>query len=153
MSDRNADMNAPAETIIDRFNQIIDTVEARCMATDGPVTPTLAEMDEKELAELWRCVQGIRSTISCSSARFINALRIMWGLDRLDLLKAGVIDGNWGAPEASDRNHINAFMDDPVREIFRMPDANFERLFALIESRQPASRSEDALRTIREGDA
>ena len=32
---------------------IVDRVENRCMAADGPVTPTLREMREDELAELW----------------------------------------------------------------------------------------------------
>ncbi len=43
------------------FNAIIDRVENRCMATDGPVTPTLREMSEDELAALWRHVQAIRA--------------------------------------------------------------------------------------------
>jgi hypothetical protein len=48
---------------IEKFNQIIDRVEARCMATDGPVTPALREMRENELRDLWRCVQKIRLCI------------------------------------------------------------------------------------------
>ena len=43
-----------------RFNEIVDTVESRCMAIDGPVTPTLQEMRETELAELWRIVQRLQ---------------------------------------------------------------------------------------------
>lgn len=43
-----------------RFNHIVDAVEARCMAADGPVTPTLQEISEKELAALWRAVRGMR---------------------------------------------------------------------------------------------
>ena len=42
------------------FNEIVDTVESRCMAIDGPVTPTLQEMRETELAELWRIVQRLQ---------------------------------------------------------------------------------------------
>jgi hypothetical protein len=67
----------------DRFNTIIDTVEARCLATDGPVTPTLQEMREVELAELWRCVQDIRATLSARVAEasgeaigYVSALTI-----------------------------------------------------------------------------
>ena len=45
------------------FNRIIDAVEARCMATDGPVTPTLREMREKELSELWFAVQTMRTAL------------------------------------------------------------------------------------------
>ena len=47
----------------DKFNQIIDTVENRCMAVDGPVTPTLREMREDELRDLWMAVQEIRTTL------------------------------------------------------------------------------------------
>lgn len=72
-----------------------------------------------------------------SAARFQNALRILWSIDVHELRDAGVIDENWGTPEASERNQIAAFLDNPDREILRMPDANFERLYALIESRQP----------------
>jgi len=46
-----------------RFNNIVDAVEARCMAADGPVTPTLQEISEKELAALWRAVQGMREAL------------------------------------------------------------------------------------------
>ncbi len=45
---------------IERFNAIIETIEARCMAVDGPVTPTLKEMREDELAEIWRLLQALR---------------------------------------------------------------------------------------------
>jgi hypothetical protein len=68
---------------------------------------------------------------------FGNALRILRNLGPADLQKAGVIDDNWGTPEASSRDQIAAFIDDPSHEALRMPDANFDRLFALIESRQP----------------
>lgn len=68
---------------------------------------------------------------------FHNALRILLNLGQYDLAKAGVIDGNWGTAEASDRDQMDAFMDDPIREAIRMPSDNFDRLFALIESRQP----------------
>lgn len=70
------------------------------------------------------------------AARFHNALRIMWNLDPHDLRDAGVIDENWGEIEASDRMQVAAFIENPFREAIRMPDANFERLFALIESYQ-----------------
>lgn len=70
------------------------------------------------------------------SARFHNALRILLSLDGHDLIDAGVVDENWGTPEASERNQMDWFLSDPSREILRMPQANFERLFALIENRQ-----------------
>jgi hypothetical protein len=88
-----------------------------------------------------------------NALEFHNAMRILTGIEIDDLRAAGVIDENWGTPEASDRNQIGAFIRAPFDEALRMPDANFERLFDLIESRQPASRLSDALRTIREGDA
>lgn len=74
------------------------------------------------------------------AAMFHNALRILLNLDTADLRGAGVIDENWGEPEASNRMQLAAFIEDPVREALRMPDANFERLFALIESRQTQER-------------
>ena len=77
-----------------------------------------------------------------NAREFHNALRIMLNLDRHDLKVAGVLDENWGTTDASDRIQLHAFYDDPVREVLRMPDANFDRLFALIESRQP--KKEDA---------
>lgn len=71
------------------------------------------------------------------SARFHNALRILRGLGANELKQAGVIDENWGTVGvSSDRDQITDFLLDPFREAFRMPDANYERLFALIESRQ-----------------
>lgn len=45
----------------DKFNDIIETIEARCMASDGPVTPTLKEMSEKELRALWKQVRRLRA--------------------------------------------------------------------------------------------
>jgi hypothetical protein len=76
-----------------------------------------------------------------NAARFHNALRIMCGLTEEDLRAAGVIDENWGAAEASDRDQLLAFAVQPSTEALRMPDANFDRLFALIESRQPGGAS------------
>jgi hypothetical protein len=40
-------------------SNVILTVENRCLAADGPVTPTLQEMTEKELRKLWRAAQRI----------------------------------------------------------------------------------------------
>jgi hypothetical protein len=69
--------------------------------------------------------------------RFHNALRILNSIQEDDLRAAGVIDENWGTPEASDRDQLLAFVVQPSAEALRMPDANFDRLFALIESHQP----------------
>lgn len=70
------------------------------------------------------------------AAGFHNALRIMRCLDWSDLREAGVADENWGSPGASERDQRSAFIANPFAEALRMPDANFDRLFALIESRQ-----------------
>lgn len=74
-----------------------------------------------------------------NAARFHNALRILLSLDGYDLINAGVVGQNWGTPEASERDQMGAFLEDPAREALHMPDANFNRLFALVESRQPTS--------------
>ena len=36
-----------------RIAEIIEAVENRCMAVDGPVTPTLQEMTQKEISEIY----------------------------------------------------------------------------------------------------
>ena len=38
---------------------VVDSVELRCMAADGPVTPTLQEITEAELRRLWRAARAI----------------------------------------------------------------------------------------------
>jgi hypothetical protein len=43
----------------DEFNAIIDAIETRAMACDGPVTPTLQEATEEELSRLWELVNEI----------------------------------------------------------------------------------------------
>jgi hypothetical protein len=76
-----------------------------------------------------------------NAARLHNALRILLSLDCSDLINGGVVDQNWGTAEASARDQVAAFLSDPAREALRMPDANFDRLFALVESRQPESEA------------
>ncbi len=75
-----------------------------------------------------------------NAARYHNSLRILLSLDTSDLINGGVVDQNWGTAEASARDQVAAFIADPVREALRMPDANFDRLFSLVESRQPESK-------------
>lgn len=58
---RSVDVEAVRE--IAGFNAIIDAVEHRCLHADGPVTPTLQEMREDELAQLWRHLQAIREAL------------------------------------------------------------------------------------------
>ncbi len=42
-----------AEVRLGDIAAIIETVENRCMASDGPVTPTLREITEAEFREIW----------------------------------------------------------------------------------------------------
>ena len=37
-----------------KIAEIIEAVDNRCMAVDGPVTPTLQEMTQDEIAEIYR---------------------------------------------------------------------------------------------------
>ena len=46
-------------TAIHKFNRLIDNIEARCMAVDGPVSPTLQEATERELSILWELANEI----------------------------------------------------------------------------------------------
>lgn len=87
------------------------------------------------------------------AARFHNALRVLLNLTPRQLAEAGVIDANWGSAEASDRAQVIAFMDNPFREAIRMPDANFDRLHALIESRQPKRGVPDILSELKKAEA
>lgn len=48
---------------IQRFNALIDGIESRCMAVDGPVTATLDEASEQELSEIWCILQDIRAAL------------------------------------------------------------------------------------------
>ena len=38
---------------LDRIAEIIEAVDNRCLAADGPVTPTLAEMEQAEISEIY----------------------------------------------------------------------------------------------------
>lgn len=64
------------------------------------------------------------------SARFHNAIRIMWNLDRHHLVEAGVL-------EAGDEESWRSFRSKPCETAIRLPTERFEKLFKLIESRQP----------------
>ena len=37
---------------------IIEVVDQRCLAADGPVTPTLREMTQAEISEIYRLAKG-----------------------------------------------------------------------------------------------
>lgn len=55
-----SEQTSASKLAIDQFNRIIEAIENRCMAVDGPVTPTLSEMREDELALIWELLQEIR---------------------------------------------------------------------------------------------
>lgn len=59
---------------------------------------------------------------------FHNALRIMLGIEREELLISGVkmTDSQW-----------QNFIDDPFRWLIRASDANADKLWTIIQSRQP----------------
>lgn len=61
--------------------------------------------------------------------RFINALRIMWNLDRHHLVEAGVLD-------ADDKHGWEVFRDYPHDAAIRLGDERAARLWTLVESRQ-----------------
>jgi len=56
-------MKTITEKAITKFNRIVDHIEARCMAMDGPVSATLQEANESELSDLWKCIQEIRDRV------------------------------------------------------------------------------------------
>lgn len=66
--------------IIKEFNSIIYAIENRCMAADGPVTPTLREATEKELSRLWVLIQSIRD-ITEASDDLTKSLENIRGID------------------------------------------------------------------------
>ncbi len=39
---------------LDKIADIIESVDHRCSAADGPVTPKLQEMTQDEMSEIWR---------------------------------------------------------------------------------------------------
>jgi len=40
-----------------RIAEIIERVDNRCMAVDGPVTPTLLEMSQDEITEIYKLAE------------------------------------------------------------------------------------------------
>lgn len=45
----------------DKFTQILERIDNRCMAADGPVPPTLSEATDSELSILYRLAKKISS--------------------------------------------------------------------------------------------
>jgi hypothetical protein len=46
------------EERLERIAGIVDLVDERCFVVDGPVTPTLQEMTQKEISEIYCLAQG-----------------------------------------------------------------------------------------------
>ena len=49
-----------SKTNADRFCELLEAIDNRCMAADGPVTPTLSEATADELRKLYLFVDRIR---------------------------------------------------------------------------------------------
>ena len=43
---------------LNRIAEIIESVDNRCMAADGPVTPTLQEMTQDEISRIYALAKG-----------------------------------------------------------------------------------------------
>jgi hypothetical protein len=43
-----------------RIAEIIEAVDRRCMATDGPVTPTLEEVTQEEISEIYTLASEVK---------------------------------------------------------------------------------------------
>lgn len=52
-----------SELAAHRILKVVDLVEARCMAADGPVTPTTQEIGERELQVIWRAAKTIADSV------------------------------------------------------------------------------------------
>lgn len=66
------------------------------------------------------------------AAKFHNACRIMLNIDLDELEKAGVI-----TPGANGGSDWKRFNEDPLIFMIKLPTERFNRLWALIEARQP----------------
>lgn len=42
---------------------VVDMVEQRCLAADGPVTPTLQEITEGEMRRIWKAANAIKREV------------------------------------------------------------------------------------------
>jgi hypothetical protein len=45
---------------LDRIAEIIESVDDRCLAADGEVTPTLNEMKQEEITEIYNLALGAK---------------------------------------------------------------------------------------------
>lgn len=50
---------ATPEGRLARIAEIIEAVDQRCLAADGPVTSTLHEMTPSEIVEVYRLAKGV----------------------------------------------------------------------------------------------
>lgn len=65
------------------------------------------------------------------SLRFLNAIRILLNIDKHELVDAGIMHDHEGG------NDWNRFNRDPLMFIIKLDDDKLEKLWCLIESRQP----------------
>lgn len=101
-------------TKIDRFNNIIDLIENRCMASEGPVMPTLKEATEDELSALWHLLQEIKTELNPETSQSkiltkyqqgivteahnaINKLALVWATYPAHSLHSGFIEKRFTA--------------------------------------------------------
>jgi len=52
------DANRERDARLRRIAEIIETVDGRCLAADGPVTATLNEMTQQEISEIYELAKG-----------------------------------------------------------------------------------------------
>jgi hypothetical protein len=50
----------PLEERLARIAKIIEAVDDRCMVADGPISPTMTEMDQTEMSEIYHLACGIK---------------------------------------------------------------------------------------------
>jgi uncharacterized protein with PIN domain len=60
---------ATAQQRLDRIARIIEQVDTRCMACDGPVTPTLQEMTQDEISEIYALASGTPEAVNRTHSR------------------------------------------------------------------------------------
>ena len=67
-----------------------------------------------------------------TSARFLNAAKILLNMDKDELERAGVL-----TPSAVGGSDWTRFNNDPLIFLVKLPDDRYARLWEMIEARQP----------------
>ncbi len=65
-------MNLTPKERLEHIVEIIESVDQRCMAADGPVTPTLNEMRQEEISEIYELALGPQECPLCPVYRGSN---------------------------------------------------------------------------------